>query len=98
MESSSYPEASSGNSKMVDQLVKEKVIKSDLVRSVMKSVDRGDFIPGPSYISYADSPQSIKYRATISAPHMHAYALEYLKDHFKQGGACLDVGSGSGYL
>lgn len=31
----------------------------------------------PQY-PYEDSPQPIGYRATISAPHMHASALEYL--------------------
>ena len=60
-------------------------------------VDRADFCSG-GYLAYADSPQSIRYGATISAPHMHAYALEYLKDYFKEDGRCLDVGSGSGYL
>ena len=25
--------------------------------------------------SYADTPQTISYNVTISAPHMHAYAL-----------------------
>jgi protein-L-isoaspartate(D-aspartate) O-methyltransferase len=44
------------------------------------------------------SPQSISYNATISAPHMHAYALEYLKDYLKPGGRALDIGAGSGYL
>ena len=28
----------------------------------------------------------------------HAYALELLKDHLKDGMKALDVGSGSGYL
>lgn len=36
--------------------------------------------------------------ATISAPHMHAYALELLRDQLKPGSHILDVGSGSGYL
>jgi len=36
--------------------------------------------------------------ATISAPHMHAHALELLKDHLKPGNKVLDVGAGSGYL
>ena len=42
--------------------------------------------------------QGIDYGATISAPHMHAMALEYLKDYLKPGNKVLDVGSGSGYL
>jgi protein-L-isoaspartate(D-aspartate) O-methyltransferase len=36
--------------------------------------------------------------ATISAPHMHAYALELLKKHLKPNCRVLDIGSGSGYL
>ena len=61
----------------------------------MLTVDRKFFtIHSP----YNDSPQSIGHGATISAPHMHAYALEVLKDHLKEGNRALDVGSGSGYL
>ncbi|XP_077321017.1 protein-L-isoaspartate(D-aspartate) O-methyltransferase-like isoform X4 [Lithobates pipiens] len=39
-----------------------------------------------------------RYRATISAPHMHAHALEVLEDKLFEGAKALDVGSGSGYL
>ena len=35
---------------------------------------------------------------TISAPHLHTYCLELLKDYLKTGGKSLDVGFGSGYL
>ena len=45
-----------------------------------------------------DSPQSIGHGATISAPHMHAYAIEILKDFIREGSKVLDVGSGTGYL
>lgn len=41
-----------------------------------------------------DSPQAIGYGVTISAPHMHAHALEMLKDHLFEGAKALDVGSG----
>lgn len=47
---------------------------------------------------YSDTPQYIGYGATISAPHMHAIALESLHDHLVKGERALDVGSGSGYL
>ena len=47
---------------------------------------------------YSDRPQSIGYSATISAPHMHAYALEILHEKLKEGAKVLDVGSGTGYL
>ena len=61
----------------------------------MARVDRADFCPGNSY---TDSPQYIDYQATISAPHMHAYCLEWLQDKLIPGAKVLDVGSGSGFL
>lgn len=54
--------------------------------------------------AYDDNPMAIGYNATISAPHMHAYALEnclkpILEAHKTGRKACvLDVGCGSGYL
>lgn len=60
-----------------------------------KQVDRAHYAP---YAPYQDSPQSIGYRATISAPHMHASACESLLPFLKPGSRVLDVGSGSGYL
>jgi protein-L-isoaspartate(D-aspartate) O-methyltransferase len=62
----------------------------------MRKVDRGDFCEVST--AYQDSPQPIGYNATISAPHMHAFCLEWLIDVLKPGHKVLDVGSGSGYL
>jgi len=42
--------------------------------------------------------RDIGYDATISAPHMHAYAAQYLLPFLHPGAKVLDVGSGSGYL
>ncbi|XP_050537732.1 protein-L-isoaspartate(D-aspartate) O-methyltransferase isoform X2 [Daktulosphaira vitifoliae] len=61
----------------------------------MKAVDRGHYT---SKSPYLDQPQGIGFGVTISAPHMHAYALELLKDQLKEGERALDIGSGSGYL
>lgn len=48
---------------------------------------------------YHDRPNSIGYSATISAPHMHAYAMELLLKQLSVPDArVLDVGAGSGYL
>lgn len=47
---------------------------------------------------YMDSPQGIGFGVTISAPHMHAHALELLSNQLTEGAKALDVGSGSGYL
>lgn len=61
----------------------------------MLSVDRGHYSKSNPYM---DSPQGIGFGVTISAPHMHAHALELLKDQLTTGTRALDVGSGSGYL
>ena len=80
---------------LCDGLKGEGYIQSKRVYDALMNVDRADFTPiGP----YEDRPQPINYNVTISAPHMHAYCLELLKDHLKPGGKALDVGFGSGYL
>jgi len=84
------------NGELVDNLVKNEIVKSSKIANVMKEVDRGLYTKSGS--SYMDAPQSIGYGVTISAPHMHAYALELLEDQLKDGMKALDVGSGSGYL
>lgn len=61
----------------------------------MELVDRQYYAPKHPY---EDCPQPIGYGATISAPHMHAYALQYLYDRLVTAKNVLDVGSGTGYL
>ena len=80
---------------LLEQLKLENIIRSQKVFNSMLQVDRADF---SSWNPYEDSPQSIGYGATISAPHMHAYALEYLEPYCSENIHILDVGSGSGYL
>ncbi|KAF7791695.1 hypothetical protein EIP86_002718 [Pleurotus ostreatoroseus] len=63
----------------------------------MLSVDRANYVVDKSS-AYEDSPQYIGYDATISAPHMHAHAVENLLPFIRAGSRVLDVGSGSGYL
>lgn len=48
--------------------------------------------------AYEDAPQMLELGQTISAPHMHAYALEILAPSLVDGASVLDVGHGSGYL
>ncbi|XP_075974153.1 protein-L-isoaspartate (D-aspartate) O-methyltransferase isoform X2 [Anticarsia gemmatalis] len=83
------------NADMISHLRKNGIIKSDAVAHAMLAVDRKNYCP---YAPYHDSPQSIGFSATISAPHMHAHALEILKKQLVPGEKALDVGSGSGYL
>ena len=53
-----------------------------------------------NYGKYADAPQAIGFKVTISAPHIHATALEALAEKVVgvEGGRVLDVGCGSGVL
>ncbi|KAK7789564.1 hypothetical protein R5R35_011731 [Gryllus longicercus] len=83
------------NADMVRNLKANGIIRSSGVENVMLKVDRGKYA---KYNPYMDAPQGIGYGVTISAPHMHAHALELLKDHLTEGEHALDVGSGSGYL
>ncbi len=86
------------NADLVAGLKREGIISSPFVERAMLAVDRGLFIPQNPYV---DSPQDIGSGQTISAPHMHAYALELLKDAVDKSGLdirFLDVGSGSGYF
>lgn len=82
---------------LVNNLKKHGIIKDNRVEEAMRKIDRGRYTKTGTY-SYADSPQSIGYAVTISAPHMHVHALEVLKNHLRPGMKALDVGSGSGYL
>ncbi|KAF3677439.1 Protein-L-isoaspartate O-methyltransferase 2 [Capsicum chinense] len=85
------------NKGMIQQLQRYGVIKSHKVTEIMETVDRGLFVPDGTP-AYVDSPMSIGYNATISAPHMHAMCLELLEDRLQPGMHALDVGSGTGYL
>jgi len=84
-----------GNKCLIMHLIQSNFITSEKVVKVMLDVDRNDFAPSNPY---ADRPQYIGYNVTISAPHMHAFALEYLSDYCTEGAKILDVGSGSGFL
>jgi len=69
-------------------------------RDGREQVDRANYAPSSPY---EDSPQPIGYSATISAPHMHATAVEKLLPYLTPSASrpaprVLDVGSGSGYL
>lgn len=74
------------------------LIKSPLVWQAMTQVDRRCYVPARAAgEAYVDAPQSIGYGATISAPHMHAHAVEALLPYLDTGNKVLDIGSGSGY-
>lgn len=78
-------------------MAKAGITHSDRVAKAMASVDRANFVLYRDE-AYEDAPQRIGHGATISAPHMHAYAAEHLLPFLHTGAKVLDVGSGSGYL
>ena len=72
----------STNDELVENMVKKKVIRSPGVAAVMKSVDRRHYTRGGGG-DYKDSPQPIGHGVTISAPHMHAIALQLVEGHMR---------------
>ncbi|KAI0416808.1 PCMT-domain-containing protein [Xylaria grammica] len=63
------------NESLVSYLCRQKHITQPIIRSAFLKVDRGHYAPRNAY---EDSPQLLSYQATISAPHMHAKAVELL--------------------
>lgn len=85
------------NQELVENL-SEKIITARVIAAFAQT-DRADFMPQEGKgLAYEDTPQSIGYGATISAPHMHAICTEALEPALQPGGRVLDIGSGSGYL
>ena len=82
-------------SELCQELINEKWILSRSVYDSMKKVDRGDFAPNKPYQNF---PQQIGYNVVISAPLLHAYCLEAMRDYLTEGSTVLDIGFGSGYL
>jgi len=91
------------NRQLIENILNAKILTStgeaqlERISHAMNSVDRAHFVPDKS-AAYTDSPQAIGHGATISAPHMHAFAVDYLLPFLRPGSKVLDIGSGSGYL
>ena len=85
------------NAALIENLSKARLITDPEVRRVLLAQDRRNYCQ-PGTAAYDDSPQRIGWNITISAPHMHANALQTLREQLRPGARALDVGSGSGYL
>lgn len=83
--------------RLVSQLKAQGIVQSARVEAALLATDRALFVRDSSQ-AYTDCPHPIGYGATISAPHMHAYCMEWLVAAVPDARAVLDVGSGSGYL
>ena len=97
------------NDTLVANLIGAGLITSPAVERAMVATDRANYVPPLKqsarrcstydYGPYADAPQAIGHKATISAPHSHAAALEALQQRLAVPGCrVLDVGAGSGVL
>ena len=75
----SWRSSSTTNEGLVANLHKNGLIRSDAAREAMLKVDRAHFCP---ILPYEDSPQTIGYDATISAPHIHASVSFLFFTHF----------------
>jgi protein-L-isoaspartate(D-aspartate) O-methyltransferase len=86
----------SSQHELVEILINAGIIRKEKVVKALKEVDRKHYCPRDPYV---DSPQYIGYGATISAPSIHAAAMEHLYDYINRDNSkILDVGCGSGYL
>ena len=81
----------------INALWNSRVVTNSRVRDALEAVDRANYCQNARGC-YDDNPMRIGWGVTISAPHMHARALEELADKLEPGCRALDVGSGSGYL
>ncbi|KAH7909162.1 protein-L-isoaspartate O-methyltransferase [Hygrophoropsis aurantiaca] len=85
------------NTELIANMAQHGIINAERVTTAMAKVDRANYVLSKE-AAYQDSPQRIGHGATISAPHMHAHAMEHLLPFLFPGAKVLDVGSGSGYL
>ena len=92
--------SASTNAGLISNLFESDIIKSTRVRDAMLLVDRAAYFGADvdRMVAYEDSPHPIGHGQTISAPHMHAFALQLLEPYLLPGVSALDLGSGSGYL
>lgn len=89
------PVPTASHEALIRSLTARRIIRSKRIADVMRAVDRGRYVHINPYI---DTPQMLGFSATISAPHMHAMALQLLDKWLVPGAQALDVGCGSGYL
>lgn len=87
------------NKHLIKSLTMRCLIPKDKVFA-FQAVDRLNYM-NEKYrgeIGYMDRPSGLILEQTISAPHMHAYAVKLLSKKLFNNGSILDVGCGSGYL
>jgi protein-L-isoaspartate(D-aspartate) O-methyltransferase len=82
--------------RMVEQQLKPRGIKDDLVLAAMAKVPREEFVPANERgDAYEDVPLPIGFDQTISQPYIVAFMTEQLR--LKPSDRLLEIGTGSGY-
>jgi len=89
-------------SKLIEQLIEQKYLKSPQIIESFNKIKRADFLPekivkekGEDFINQYNSPIPIGYNQTNSQPLTVAFMLELLQP--MEGDRILDIGSGSGW-
>ena len=86
----------SERSRMVDEQLRARDIRSAPVLDTMLKVPRHLFVPEPQRAgAYSDSPLPIGYDQTISQPYIVAFMTQAL--NVEPGHRVLEIGTGSGY-
>jgi protein-L-isoaspartate(D-aspartate) O-methyltransferase len=82
--------------KLIDNLQKQKVLRSPKVIAAMRNVPRTKFLPAEKQeYNSDDAPLPIGFGQTVSAPHIVSIMNEALQ--FEVGNKVLEVGAGSGW-
>jgi protein-L-isoaspartate(D-aspartate) O-methyltransferase len=84
-------------SELVENLRAAGAFTSLKVGRALLALDRRHYVRFSDF-AYVDAPQKMGEGWSISAPHLHANALQVLAPSLKPGARCLDVGCGSGYV
>ena len=84
-------------SKLVNNLIRESILKRDYTKHALLNVERERYAEPATSLEecYSDVPLRIGSNQTISAPHMVAIFLDELE--LRQGVKVLEIGTGSGY-
>ncbi|KAI1485917.1 protein-L-isoaspartate O-methyltransferase [Biscogniauxia mediterranea] len=83
----------SSNASLVENLWRNRLITQPAAKDAFLRVDRAHYAPSAAY---HDSPQYIGHDATISAPHMHASAVESLLPFLLPPEQQQEAGAGTG--
>lgn len=81
---------------MIENQIRTRGIKNEVVLNAIRKVDRHKFVPEEiRHHAYSDRPSPIGEGQTISQPYIVALMTELLE--LKNGDRVLEVGTGSGY-